>query len=389
MTENDAAVSGNYQRLVSNTLTDVFVKGDENTTFKRYRNDVLGEIQSAMRNLFDDLVLNSLGNPLRDRTFTFDKGDSKQFNYKNLSGGERAAFDLLLDMFVKREEYDDTVFCIDEPEIHISPRIQALLLEELFRLINEKSQLWIATHAIGMMRKAMELDKKYPGEVVFLDFGDQDFDILQRISPTKPSREFWERTHLIALDDLSELLAPNRIILCESKIGFDADCYNQIFNKDFPDTKFVSAGGKKELILYVPVAEAIAKGAECLRLRDRDNLTDIKIAELREEGIRVLENGSIEDYLLSDDVLRVLCDSLRADSEDIPIDGEKQLIKTRGNFPNGKAAVASIRRDIINWGVQNIGDDKDDFLRHTMAPCVKPETETYKELREIIFGNGQ
>lgn len=389
ITENDAAVSKNYQRLVSNTLSDVFVKGDENTTFKKYRNDVLGEIQAAMGRMFEDLILNSLGNPLQDRTFTFDKGGSKQFNYKNLSGGERAAFDLLLDMFIKREEYDDTVFCIDEPETHISPRIQARLLEELFHLLNEKSQLWIATHAIGMMRKAMELEKLHPDEVVFLDFGGRDFDTRQSITPTTPNREFWERTHEIALDDLSELIAPSRIILCESRIGFDADCYNQIFGDHFPDTKFISAGGKKELELYVPVAKAIAKGAECFRLRDRDDLTDTRIAELREEGIRVLRRGSIEDYLLSDEILKVMCDSLRADSGNIPTDGEAQLIETREGFADGKAAASSIRQKISRWGVPNIGDGKDDFLRNTVAPCIKPETQIYKELREIIFGDGQ
>ena len=47
-------------------------------------------------------------------------------------GGEKAAFDLLLDIFVKKAEYNDTVFCIDEPEAHMNPKLQGKLLEELF-----------------------------------------------------------------------------------------------------------------------------------------------------------------------------------------------------------------------------------------------------------------
>jgi hypothetical protein len=38
-----------------------------------------------------------------------------------LSGGEKAAFDLLLDLVIKRREFNDTVFFIDEPEAHMSP----------------------------------------------------------------------------------------------------------------------------------------------------------------------------------------------------------------------------------------------------------------------------
>ena len=67
--------------------------------------------------LFPNLELNSLGNPLRDGTFRFTKGSSRGFAYKNLSGGEKAAFDLVLDLVVARNEYNDTIFCIDEPEV--------------------------------------------------------------------------------------------------------------------------------------------------------------------------------------------------------------------------------------------------------------------------------
>jgi hypothetical protein len=49
--------------------------------------------------------LNSLGYPLSAGTFRFDKGDSHAFLYTNLSGGEKAAFDLLLDILIKRKEF--------------------------------------------------------------------------------------------------------------------------------------------------------------------------------------------------------------------------------------------------------------------------------------------
>ena len=70
---------------------------------------------------------------MESKGLTFDKGTSENLPY-NLSGGEKAAFDLLLDIFVKKVEYDDTVFCIDEPEAHMNPRLQGSSLKNSWAL---------------------------------------------------------------------------------------------------------------------------------------------------------------------------------------------------------------------------------------------------------------
>ena len=99
--------------------------------------------------MFDDLQLTSLGDPLIDGSFYFTKGNSENFHYKNLSAGEKSAFDLILDLIIKSTYFSDSIFCIDEPEDHMHTVLQGKLLHELYNLIPEKSQLWIATHSIG------------------------------------------------------------------------------------------------------------------------------------------------------------------------------------------------------------------------------------------------
>ena len=384
MIENDAAASGNYQRLASNALERAFKKDDREKTLGQFQDETLGEIQDAMRRLFPGLVLNSLGNPLSDRSFTFDKGTSTNFLYKNLSGGEKAAFDLLLDIFVKRVEYDNTVFCIDEPEAHMNPRLQGDLLEELFRLMNDKSQLWIATHAIGMMRKALQLYEQYGDEIVFLDFSEGNFDDTEVVEPTKPDRRFWEQTHEVALDDLAALVVPGQIVICEGKQGdkgLDAECYNQIFSEEFPNTKFISAGGKGGLHNYIPVIGAIAEGVKVFGLRDLDQVTPGEIIDLQQEGIKVLQ-GKIEDYLLADDVLGALCQYYELEPYDEKVD---ELIALRKNIPDIKKAADQIRRQVIAWGVSQAGETLKGFLRDTIAPRIKPGMPTYDELKQIIF----
>ena len=186
-------------------------------TFDRYRKESIGDVREALSRLFPDLELNSLGNPLGEGTFRFTKGVSQGFVFKNLSGGEKAAFDLILDLVTARRNYDNTVFCIDEPESHMNMRLQSELLSVLYNLIPHNCQLMLATHSIGMMRRARDIEAENPGTVVFLDFEGRDFDTPQIIQPAKPDRTFWHRAYEVALGDLAALVAPSRVVICEGQ----------------------------------------------------------------------------------------------------------------------------------------------------------------------------
>ena len=108
MIDNNGAVAKNFQRLVSQAIEDIFDPQDGSVTFDQFKEHVIGDISVAFSKLFPEVELNSLGNPLEDGTFRFTKGMSKGFSFKNLSGGEKAAFDLILDLVVARCDYDNT-----------------------------------------------------------------------------------------------------------------------------------------------------------------------------------------------------------------------------------------------------------------------------------------
>lgn len=378
--ENDATTSSNFQRLAANALERSFRKEDRDKTLGAYQDETLGEIQVAMRRLFPDLTLNGLGDPLSDRSFMFDKGVATRFLYKNLSGGEKSAFDLLLDLFIKRIEYDDTVFCIDEPEAHMNPRLQGKLLEELFRIVGQNSQLWIATHAIGMMRKAIMLERDHPGEVIFLDFANRDFDSKVIIKPSVPDRAFWENTHSVALEDLASLVIPEKVVICEGRqgSGFDSACYNRIFGNEFPSVKFVSAGGKRDLHNYIAVIRAVTEGTTVIGLRDGDQASKSEVRRYNEQNIKVLVRGAIENYLLDDEVLTALCRKLNRGDE-VP-----RLIELRESVEK-KAASNAIHKELVSWGVPRMGDSVYGFLSDTVVPLINPEMNVYKDLKSIIF----
>jgi hypothetical protein len=402
--DNDAAVAKNYQRMASQGLEDVFEKEDPNVTIGQFRKKTIGEIRTAMKRLFPDLVLNSLGNPLVEGTFRFDKGISKGFLYKNLSGGEKAAFDLILDLIIKRREFDNTVFCIDEPEAHMNTRLQGALLRELYQLVPDGCQLWLATHSIGMMRCARDLSSEFPGTVVFIDFGDRDFDEPQVMTPVEPTRPFWQRVLNVALDDLADLIAPSQVVICEGapevpgagkNAAMDSSCYDKIFESEFPDTKFISAGNAHQVesdrIALIGALKSLVQGAKVIRLIDRDDHSEEDADHKKAQGIHVLSRRNLECYLFDDEVLTKLCE-VHGRPEEAPnlLTEKVQALANaaaRGKAPDDlKAASGEIYTAAKKrLGIIGGGNNAKAFMRSTLAPLVQAGMRVYDELRRDIF----
>ena len=405
MIDNDAAVSRNYQRLVSNAVEDVFERSDGSTTLDSFREQVTEDIREPFQRLFSDVEFNSLGNPMTDGTFRFTKGASHRFSFKNLSGGEKSVFDLLLDMVVARHSYDNTVFCIDEPESHMNARLQADLLTVLYELVPENCQLMLATHSIGMMRRARDIEAATPGSVAFLDFGERDFDQPQVIEPTIPDRAFWQRAYEVALDDLAALVAPERVVICEGEpvnrnagqnYSHDARCYDRVFEAEFPETQFIPGGNAS----YVAVDRrgiayalgVLAQDINVVRLVDRDSSSPDEVADLMRDGVRVLSRRNLESYLFDDEVLQALALSVGRIDKVSDLLAEKQSILSNRT---GDAAddLKPASGDIYNackfiLELTNPGNNAKTFMRDTLAPLIRPGMVVYDELKRDIFDEG-
>ena len=382
----DAEVQRNYQRIYGRIMDAVF--NPQVRTNEDIREGVIGQVRDALQSIFPDLRLHSLEDSEGKGTFYFEKGEAKKYNYVNLSGGEKAAFDLLLDFIVRGDHYHNAVMCIDEPEVHMGLSAQGKLLEVLYKLIPAKSQLWLGTHSIGILRAAKKIMEENSGEVVFLDFTPHNFDEKVEMEPiTQPDRNFWNSLHDSVLEDLSGLLAPETIIICESDSrgdGFDARCYNEIFAKNYPDALFVSAGGKGELDKIIPILQTVIQKAEIFSVRDRDNLLERQREKLRQQGVRVLNRPSIEDYLIDDEVLDKfgveysLSDSQLGDLKNI-----------NGNNDSAKARAGKIYQKITKEYRLIVGDTKEEFLSDVMAPLLSEEMATYQELEKDIFWDSE
>ena len=401
--DTDQTVRNNYQRIIWRLLSKVTTPG---LTTDDIMKDTIGDLQQSMELVFGDIQVDALVAAQDTGTFTFTKGTSRNFLYQNLSAGEKAAFDLLLDLVVNRAAFDDSLYCVDEPEAHVSTRLQGKLLNELYRLVPGDSQLWLATHSIGMVRAAQAIRAEHTKEVAFLDMGFdpdgelRDFDQPQTIEPSDPDHRFWKRHYAVALDDIAELLAPDRIVLCEGSTEddnppLDESCYNTIFGREFPRTRFVSVGSatkvEKRMGDLLPLLDQIVGGASIVRFRDRDGMTPAEVKEKAAEGVRVMSAyRNIESMLLSDSVLSKLCDSLgKSDRFDAIRKARDAALACDGGRhasddlkPAAQAVHQAARTQLR---LSRAGESKHAFMRDVLAPLVTADTPEYESLKRDIF----
>ena len=355
------------------------------------------ELRGAIKKMFIDseLVLKYIGAPMSDGLLRFEREGREQLSYQNLSGGEIAVLDLILDIIIGKVRNNETIICIDEPELHIHTKLQGQLLRVLYDLIPDKSQLWIATHSIGMVRKAYDLWREDPDSVVFLDFGGHDFDEPVTLTPVTPDPDFWARTYDIALGDLAGLVVTGRTVFCEGE-AFDAECYTNIFKNRYPEIDFVSLGARGNVEKSVTAAnlaiEKIVKSAKVIGIIDRDQATEGEIKRNAKKGIRTLSRTSIESYLLDDEVLTKLCEDHDASDRVNDLLTAKQDalnkfgLKSSDNLKRIVQEVQGAAQRVLKSAY--LGNDKESFMMDILAPLIQPGMKVYEELHEDIFGEG-
>lgn len=402
MVYNDQTTSSNYKRTVSSALHDLNKPENKEKTIDQFLEECLGSIRKNYQRLFPELILNDWGNPMENGTFIFTKGSNERFEFINLSSGEKAAFDLILDIIVSKKEFDDTVFCIDEPEAHINARVQAELLSVLYELIPQNCQLVLATNSIGMMRKAQKIEEENPNSVIFLDF-ESNFDVEQIVEPIQPKQDFWKKVYREALDDLASLVAPQTVVICEgaSKTlkhqkndSFDARCYTKIFQSKYPQTLFVSVGNNVDVITdsskLAFTLERIIEGIDIISVIDRDDRTEYERIDLTKEGVRTLSRRNLECYLLDDEVLTALANKVNKSKKiDELICKKSQLINEFSSSPPDD--LKQISGDLFNTckkvlELKQPGHNKYAFMRDKLAPLIDENMNVYKELENDIFG---
>lgn len=358
---------------------------------------IIGDINSSLK-LCLDLEIVSIGNiEANEGTLYFQKQDHpSRFEFNVLSSGEKEVVDMLLDLYLRQDEYNDTVFLIDEPELHLNTAIQRRLLLEINKLIGPDCQIWIATHSIGFLR-ALQEDLKDECQIIQFNKDAQWASKSYVLKPMKKTLFKWREIFETALDDLTGLVSPKRIIYCEGRDkpghngkerGFDAKVFNNIFSEKYHDTLFISSGGNTELDQRSEIALSILTKVfseiEILVLKDRDVSSGKTNGEndrqvylnTNPQNHRILKRWEIENYLFDKEVLKKYCSKNgltfnETEFDKFVTDITNQNIKDEvGRIKNYCGITTSINPETF---------------KIQLSKAVNDDMSVYRELEECVF----
>ena len=407
LVDGDPFFLSNWRTLCSQWVkdsSDFIVRGDY-TRWSEIIHDTFFPIEDALKTVLGgNWKISNLGDIKQNRGFMFEK-DSITLTLDQLSSGESAVVDLVLNhIVIKREFGDEVIYVIDEPELHVASAVRGKLIEELFRLTPDKGQLWISTHSIEILEKSLELYNKDPSSVVFLDFTGKNFDQEETLRPVEPTYEMRSRVLEHSIGNLKDRLLPETIVFCEgeqeTKRGEYPDevYYRKIFEGRWPIVDFRSVGGKdyvaKEIDASTHMAKFIEnKNVQILGLRDRDVLTDAETIRIDylEKRIRVLPFRTIEHCFIQRDVLRKFSENHQLDPNAL-INEWNAILEEKEKWEGKekdrmKRAMRELHRKVRKSVPQVLsGETTGHFLRQ-LASCIKPGISTYKKLEDAIFGD--
>lgn len=398
--DNDPVATRNLKRIMEFWVNGISEGDFDLMSGKDIRESLVFDVQRVLDRVIPGLRFIGPVNPLTDGTFHFQRDTGPTFSYQNLSAGEKSAVDLILDLALRARQSSELIYCVDEPDAHLNPKVHGDFLHGLYDLLPQNGQLWIATHSTGMLNVARELHLSNPHEIVFLSFYDKNYDDAVVMEPTSINRRLWSTLLDDSLGDIALLVGPKRLVLCEGKpaskrgkAAFDQQCYDRIFSDQYPDSAFLSVGNVDEVgedkLEFGPAVITLIEGVEIVKLIDRDDRSSEEISESEANGVTVLPRRNLESYLLDDEILEKLCKTLgKIDKLETLLQQKNNLLQQSGKpVDDFKAVSGQLYVEVKKLlDLRQRGNTADTFMRDTLAPLITPETKVYRELESTIFG---
>ncbi|MBN9375823.1 MAG: AAA family ATPase [Cellulomonas sp.] len=203
-----------------------------------------------------------------------------------LSSGEKEMLAIMY--FVRRLSASGGILCIDEPEQHLHPTLQAALFKAMEGLA-ERAQILVVSHSVNLITAAPLgglIDLKAPD--------DGSANQLERLKE-KPDR--LELMGVLGVTPAS-LLQSDAILVVEGET--DAKWLGTLFPIELGRTHVIVAGNADKVLAAHDALSSLPIELPWLCLRDRDLLKDDEIAEMqsRYPALHVWPKRAIESVLL-------------------------------------------------------------------------------------------
>jgi predicted ATPase len=216
----------------------------------------------------------------------------EQHPLSSLSDGEQQVLALMY--FARRTSKTGGILLIDEPELHLHPSLQQALIEVL-RLMSDRAQVWIATHATKLIAASPlgGLVHLYPP---YATEGDQAAVFAEEAERLQLHQE-------LGLD-ASDLLTNDLLVVVEG--SSDWQRLRRFFPTELSRAASYIAGGKEGVLRAVEVLEGSPQALPWVAVMDRDLAEDEQVATWTQNhpnllvwSRRMLENVLLEPELLA------------------------------------------------------------------------------------------
>lgn len=281
-----------YTKKINELLREPVFKGQQADTVKIFET-YIQPLNDSLRNIFGLSPYSELQITRFEEEYNqppklfFKKGDIPDLSYDLLSHGEKQVIILLLNFIVRGEIHKNSIYFIDEMDVHLNTKLQYKLIKEITeRWIPENSQLWTATHALGFIEYANDIENG-----IISDFNDLDYDKPQILRPAnKTGYQVFEIA--VSKEFIDKIFQGRKIVFSENT---DTPIYNDL---SLENTFFFTAIDKADVFHK-------SKNLKAQGLIDRDYLTDEEVKLLHEiyPDVKILPYYSIENLLYHPDNL--------------------------------------------------------------------------------------
>ena len=291
------------------------------------------EMATAMQEIFRDMIPDKEfegPRPTSEGRLEFNvKTGSNEHDIDDLSSGEK---EILFGYLKTRARAPkNSVIIVDEPELHMNPRMIAGLPNLYERHVGRalQNQVWLVTHSDMFLRRAFESGRM---QVFHMDMprdGDPAFNQMKHVG----TDERFERACLELIGDFATYEPQGTTILVEGGGKFDEEMITRLFTAELRGVNVASIAGRNEVVKKkndlwkLQEAQEVKKAV--VTITDGDGAKAATRAKEEQNGEFRWDLYDIESYLLDAEYISQAVSqiTLRRTGE-ISVEGVETLLRS-------------------------------------------------------------
>lgn len=224
--------------------------------------------------------------PARGNNISIQLPTGQRHGLSDLSSGEQEMLAMMF--FVRRLSASGGVLCIDEPEQHLHPTLQAALFDAMSNLA-DRSQIFVVSHSVNLIAAS-----PISGLLQLNAPLNQDTNQVQKLQDNPDKVSLVGELGITPAD----LFQSDMLLVVEGDT--DSQWLRQLFPVEIGKAHVIVAGSARQVMNTMSTLTSIPSGVPWLCLRDKDLMSNEERTELMSinPNLHVWPQRAIESMLL-------------------------------------------------------------------------------------------